>query len=34
MDASTLVNLVLSLLYLAPLGETEDPGRSPRPVGG
>jgi len=34
MDASTLVNLVLSLLNLAPLDETEDPGRSTRPVGG
>jgi hypothetical protein len=34
MDASTFVNLVLSLLGLTTLNEPDDPERGQRPVGG
>jgi hypothetical protein len=34
MDASTLIDLALSLLGLTPLDDDDDPGRSTKPIGG
>jgi hypothetical protein len=34
MDASTLIDLALSLLGLTTLDETDDPDRTTKPIGG